>query len=147
MPKQKQSLVQKEIEFKTHFSEPLPLGEKFNLPSQTVPDASLTIPQMIDRYVKGLPLMGNKLPQFNESDLPDFNKMDLTELAEYGEQLANRIKEGRDRAMKARDEAAKLKQQSLFDDAVKTAVEKELLNRKQPAAVSSQTVQKGAADE
>lgn len=52
-------------------------GEKNYLPSMTVPDMSLTIPEIIDRYTRGLPLSINPLPAVGYDD-PDFDDVDPT---------------------------------------------------------------------
>jgi len=52
-------------------------GEKNYLPSVTVPDMSLTIPEILDRYTRGLPLSLNPLPAVGYDD-PDFDDVDPT---------------------------------------------------------------------
>lgn len=52
-------------------------GEINLLPSMTVPDMSLTIPEIIDRYTRGLPLSLNTLPAVGYDD-PDFDDIDPT---------------------------------------------------------------------
>ncbi|AXH77831.1 MAG: hypothetical protein [Microviridae sp.] len=57
----------------------------FTMPSETVPDQSLTIRQILDRYARGLPL-DVKTPIWEEDDelnpLPDVRTLDLTEKQE-----------------------------------------------------------------
>ena len=54
----------------------------FTMPSETVPDQSLTMRQILDRYARGLPL-DVKTPIWEEDDelnpLPDVRTLDLTE--------------------------------------------------------------------
>lgn len=62
-----------------------PVGE-----SMTEPDLSLTIPELLDRHARGLPLPFYEA-DYSELDLPDFDAMDLVEIAEYRENLAAHI--------------------------------------------------------
>jgi hypothetical protein len=66
----------------------LPLdGEKNNLPSKTVPDQSMSIPELIRRYASGLPLGGAKVPLYEgEEDVlqgVNFQKLDLSEKHDF----------------------------------------------------------------
>lgn len=59
-------------------------GEVNNLPSQTIPDQSMTVKELMERHARGLPLTGERVPIYNgEEDLPEFEKMDLAERQEY----------------------------------------------------------------
>lgn len=55
------------------------------MPSETIPDQSLTMRQILDRYAKGLPLDA-KTPEWHDDDefnpLPDVRTLDLTEKQE-----------------------------------------------------------------
>jgi len=57
----------------------------FSMPSETVPDQSLTMRQILDRYARGLPL-DVKTPIWEDDDefnpLPDPRTLDLTEKQE-----------------------------------------------------------------
>lgn len=62
------------------------LGRVITQPSMTVPDQSLTIREIMDRYARGLPL-DIKTPQWDENAdlddiLPDPRTMDISERAE-----------------------------------------------------------------
>jgi len=46
------------------------LGQIFTQPSQTIPDQTLTMRQLIDRYAQGHSLEGGKEPIFEEDDEP-----------------------------------------------------------------------------
>lgn len=68
-------------------------NQVFTQKSQTVPDQSLTMRQLLDRYAKGLPLEAKEPVYYGEdTEIPNFKKMDLTELAEYRENLNEDIK-------------------------------------------------------
>lgn len=62
-----------------------PTGE-----SMTEPDLSLSIPELLDRHARGLPLPFYE-QDYSELDLPDFAAMDLAEIQEYRENLAEHI--------------------------------------------------------
>jgi hypothetical protein len=57
----------------------------FTMPSETIPDQSLTMRQILDRYARGLPL-DVKTPIWEEDDefnpLPDIRTLDLSEKQE-----------------------------------------------------------------
>lgn len=55
--------------------------ESNRLPSMTIPDQSLTIPQLIARFTRGLPAdVKNYVPVYNgENVYPDLDKLDLAE--------------------------------------------------------------------
>lgn len=52
------------------------------LPSMTVPDDSMSLTDILQRFAAGLPINGNNQEQFYEEDeLPDLRTMDLEEIA------------------------------------------------------------------
>lgn len=90
-------------------------GERFTLPSCTVPDQTLSIQEIMRRYAKGLPIGGQKVELFDEEDdLPDPRTLDLAERQEYAEIYVAEIKDYNKRqkeaAQKAADIALKAKQ-------------------------------------
>lgn len=58
--------------------------------SKTVPDQALTIPEMISRHVRGLPVKTVN-GSYSDIETPDFFAMDLVELQEYRENLRSSI--------------------------------------------------------
>ena len=63
-------------------------NQVFTQKSQTVPDQSLTMRQLLDRYAKGLPLEAKEPVYYGEdTEIPNFKKMDLTEIDEYRKNL------------------------------------------------------------
>lgn len=65
-------------------------------PSQTVPDQSLSVKEILTRYAQGLPLAGEKIPVYEgeEESIPaNWDKMDLSERADYVEHHAKKIKQ------------------------------------------------------
>lgn len=74
----------------TWFQPSLEFGEVNNDPSMTVPDQTMTMTEIMNRYAKGLPLAGQKLPQYEDIEegddyLPDPRRMDLAERQELKE--------------------------------------------------------------
>jgi len=59
--------------------------EKNTLPSKTIPDQTLSIPELIKRYASGLPLEGHKQPIYSDNPEDDilggrvFASLDLSE--------------------------------------------------------------------
>lgn len=70
---------------KTPFKNRIFKGEINNLPSKTIPDQAMSIPELIRRYASGLPLGAPKVPMYAENpeeDLlfgKDFRTLDLSE--------------------------------------------------------------------
>lgn len=83
--------------------------------SQTVPDQALSVRQILERYARGLPLGGQRVPTFDEDDdLPDFRTLDLSEREEYKarygeelEQLKNKFKSYGKKSMEGISEKAR----------------------------------------
>lgn len=58
---------------------PVP-GEINNGKSETVPDMSMSIREIMDRYQRGLPLGGAKVPIYDpEDEFPDINTLDYAD--------------------------------------------------------------------
>jgi len=59
-------------------------------PSMTIPDQTMSIRTILDRYSRGLPVGGRNDEYYDEDDtMPDYRTLDLTEIAE----LQNEVKE------------------------------------------------------
>lgn len=59
---------------------------KFTLPSLTVPDQTMSIREIMDRFARGLPVDGEKVPMYDEdNDLPNPLELDLAEREELAE--------------------------------------------------------------
>lgn len=60
--------------------------ERNGMPSMTVPDQTMSVREIMDRYARGLPIGGSRMPLFDEADeLPDIKTLDLTEREDYRE--------------------------------------------------------------
>lgn len=86
----------KKIRFKTPFnSVDFPTkGEKFTLPSKTVPDQSLSVSEIMSRYAKGMPLdVPVSEPIFHGEDefYPDPRSLDLVDRHEMSERVTEEV--------------------------------------------------------
>lgn len=96
--------------FKTflNFREESPRGETNTLPSLTQPDEVLTIRQMLERHVRGLPMssspQGGYLPP-GLDDIPDIRTLDLTEIQDYAESWRQRKQEIEDHHKQQREQS------------------------------------------
>lgn len=62
---------EKPKKWKTHYNRnefPEDKGEVNNMPSMTIPDQSMTIPEIIDRFVRGIPVNVGKVPIYDEGE-------------------------------------------------------------------------------
>lgn len=74
------------------------------MPSETIPDQTLSVKEIMDRFVRGLPVQGAKVPIYegDESDLPDLSRMDLTERHETIERIKNEVETLKEKVKKPR---------------------------------------------
>lgn len=76
--------------------------ETFLRPTLTIPDQTLTVIEILQRFGTGQPLEGLKAEIYNgDEEIPDVQKMDLEEIAELKLQLDKNIKELKSRIHKA----------------------------------------------
>jgi hypothetical protein len=74
-------------------------GEVNNKPSLTVPDQTLSIPELMKRYANGLPLGSPLVPLYEENPEEDllggrnWKTMDLSEKAVFVKEVQNEINE------------------------------------------------------
>jgi hypothetical protein len=67
-------------------------GEVNNEPSLTVPDQSMSIQTILERYARGLPIGGRTDEYYDEDDtMPDYRSLDLTEIAELQKNVKDTI--------------------------------------------------------
>lgn len=82
----------------------------FTMPSETIPDQSLTIRQILDRYARGLPLDA-KTPIWDEnvdedSYLPDPRRLDLAERQEFAENAKAELEQVKQKIAEKRQKKA-----------------------------------------
>lgn len=104
------------MKFKTQFNAEPSKGEVNTQPSQTIPDQSLSVKEIMRRYASGLPLEGQRVPLYEgeEEATPDFANMDLAEREQWQRDLRaeldetnQKIQSDREERQKAKDEAKK----------------------------------------
>ena len=82
--------------FKTWSNSKPSEGQKFTMPSQTVPDQTMSMKTILERYAKGLPVADGKEPIWDEDpeNSAGINPrtLDLVDLQEMGLKNAERIK-------------------------------------------------------
>ena len=68
-------------------------GETITKPSMTIPDQTMSIREILDRYARGLPIEAGKVPIYDgEEYTPDPRYMDLADRQEYMEYAKDQIK-------------------------------------------------------
>jgi len=75
------------MKIRTMFNYNMTKGKQITQVSQTIPDQTMSIRTILDRYAKGLPVSGYKTPIYEDGDiedvLPDPRTMDLAERQEF----------------------------------------------------------------
>lgn len=100
--------------------------EKRTKPGLTIPDQSMTVLELKERYVRGLPLGGQRVPVYRgeEDDFPDLARMDISERAEYAEQLAEKIKAMKDDLMEQEKKKKIIEDEKVFHAKLKDYLKK-----------------------
>lgn len=80
-------------------------GEINRKPSLTVPDQTMSLKDIISRFVRGLPLPSFGAEYNEDGDVPDFNKMDLSEIYDWRDLHTQKLTDLRDKAVKEGNEA------------------------------------------
>lgn len=83
--------------FKTHFNSLPDPGEVPTGPSLTVPDQSMSIKEILQRYARGLSTEDRERVPFYDGEefVPDIKKLDLADIQELKEQTAEEIRRHR----------------------------------------------------
>lgn len=69
-----------------------PPGQINNQPSLTIPDDSMSLEEILRRYMAGLPINGSNQETFyEEEELPDLKTMDLEEIAQLRDEVEEKI--------------------------------------------------------
>lgn len=107
--------VKQKHQWKTPFNAVPEPGELNTLPSETVPDQSFTVKEIKDRFARGLPVTGERVPVWmGENDLTpeNFTKFDLADQQQFIEEKAAEFEELKQRFLKEKaekQEAARLR--------------------------------------
>lgn len=79
-------------------------GKIFTQPSLTVPDQTMSIRTIMERYARGLPIDGQKTPQYDVDNLStgrDPRKMDLVDIQVMTAEIKQTLKNEKNRIAKA----------------------------------------------
>jgi len=97
-------------------------GQTFTQPSLTVPDQTMSIRTIMERYARGLPIDGQKTPIYDTENLStglDPRKLDLVDIQEMGIEHKKTLKEHKERLTKAESK----KQKDEFEKLVQKRIE------------------------
>ena len=112
--------------FKTHFNMRTAENRKdkeYNYqPSLTVPDQTLSIREIMDKYRRGIPLPAGKEPVYDGEDAPfnedDLKKMDISERQELLEQSKIDVQELQEKAQRENKEAQEKKRKGFSEQEI-----------------------------
>lgn len=95
--------------------------------SQTIPDQSMSVVEILDRYKRGLPISGERVPIYHgeEFDMPDLKKLDLSEIEDLKEKNADYILGLRQELQKREKANEQLRKEKEFQEWKKLQEEKE----------------------
>lgn len=102
-PHEELAFERKHLVFKTQYNSHLfpPVYEVNRRPSLTIPDQTMSVKQIMDRYAGGLGASGIKIPVYEGEDSPlegiDLNTLDLSEKFDWINENRIRIAELQDR--------------------------------------------------
>lgn len=98
----------KPIIFKNHYNSNPDEGEINDQPSETVPDQSMSVSEILRRFASGLPLGGEKVPLYEgDEDLLDGinpKTLDLSEIAAIRDEFTHEVNELKSKAQIKADE-------------------------------------------
>lgn len=94
--------------------------ETFKLPTETIPDESLSIKEIVTRFTRNQPLPNYREPSYNEIYVPDIHNMDLADREDYINQQKQNIAELTQKAQdqiaarkKANEDARRIKEEAM----------------------------------
>lgn len=104
--------------FQTHYKNHVMQYEENNMPSKTVPNQSMKIREILDRFTKGLPISGERVPMYHGEegiiDRSEFNRLDLTEQQEILEQARLNTQRTLERLRRKEGKQKKEEQEKIF---------------------------------
>lgn len=74
---------------------PRVINEVNSKPSETIPDQSMTMREILNRFARGLPISGGKVPVYDDSEdvLEDISYMDLADQEAYINRVRDEYKQ------------------------------------------------------
>lgn len=98
--------------FQTPYRRHKTIEEVNNLPSETVPDQSMGVKEIMDRYAKGLPISGQRVPIYEgDTEFPDVKHMDLAEIQELQERTAEELEQIKEKQLRWKERQAVINQE------------------------------------
>ena len=100
-------------------------GKTFTQPSLTIPDQTMTIRTIMERYARGLPFEDRKTPLFDVDELStgvDLRKLDLVDIQEMSSDHKKTINKHK----QSLEKAAKKKQNDEFEELISQRVKNAL---------------------
>jgi len=95
-------------------------------PSQTIPDQTMSVKEILSRYSRGLPLEGNKTPIYNgEEIIPDLRRMDLSEIQEMQQENQRYITEETEKIETEQREKKRKKKYEEIETELREKIKKE----------------------
>lgn len=102
------------MKFKNHYnSHEFPVDHEINsLPSLTVPDQSMSMQTILERYARGLPLDDRQRVPFYDGDeyVPDLKRLDLAQIEDLRNDAAESVKTLKQQAKDEKAAAKKAKE-------------------------------------
>lgn len=92
-------------------------GEKNTKPGITIPDQSMSVKEIMDRFARGLPVGGMRVPIYDgeNDDMPDLRNMDLADRQAYMEAAQEEYEILQERIKKSKPLAQKPVEQDTID--------------------------------
>lgn len=86
-------------------------GEVNTKPSLTVPDQTMSIKEILERFARGLPFQAGKVPIYEgEEEIPDLRTMDLADIQELTESAKENLENQKEKYAKLQKAKAAKKQ-------------------------------------
>lgn len=119
--------MENQAEFRTQWSGyHEPDMEKNTLPSKTIPDQSMSMREIIERFAKGLSMDNARVPLYDEEDdMPDIRTLDLAEIEEYKNEYIARMADVHEKDSRAKKALADKKRLDEIEAEVKKRLPKE----------------------
>lgn len=106
----------------TYFCRPVRKYRVFTQPSQTLPDQTLSMREILSRFTRGIPMDG-KVPIFQDEYSPDPRTLDLTEIQAELDAIKHRANEKMSELEKKKAADAEAKKKEYEDNLIKQALE------------------------
>lgn len=106
------------MKFQTQYDRhPVPEENRFS-PSKTIPNQSMTVQEIVQRFAQGLPFDQQRVPVYHgeETFLPDPKTLDLVEIADLKAQNEEQIKKLQKQAQD--EKKPKIKQKTLAEEII-----------------------------